>query len=661
MNNPLEDVLEKVGRVLSDRCGIRVICQGNRCCTDGKVIYLPALPDTVPPELMGAIRAFLDHEVGHIVGASDNELGGRFRKAHGEDAFSVLNALEDLRVEEVMRGIYAGCRVNLLAGYEFAVRLLSAQADSLQPIKQITTAIYSRGSGHDDLPFLDQGTYALCDEVDREIRASVKAKDTAEVTELAERVWSAIQKSAPEHRGRDKGMNRQTSKCSTEGAVSGPSPPQEEAASEPSRRKAPLGGGDAQEGKTPDPQHEDGAPTARQEGPPDPQNTPSEAQKVPSRQNVNEAPSVSVPSQKAPSGSGRSTGPQKVPSRHEGTSPDPSSFGSRSSAAGGAGSHGPMGDLAELIERGVAQYVAATHAYRAWTTEFDRIEVASCKRQHDHQAMLAGMMPYVGGVRQRLLQSLQAEANCRWFGDRESGCVDPKSLHRLTLETSSRVFRQKVRSRTKSTAATLLIDLSSSMRGQKLDLAMKTAIVFCEALERLAIPSSVIGFSTAESDLLKRVAEQMGVKESELVRQYRFVPLRHTVFKRFEEPWRKISGRFVTVHSQNLTPLGESLLFAAKGIAPRREERKIILALTDGKPVVGIDPEDVTFSHAKNAISRIEKTGIEVVLIGIMEPSVERLHRKSVIVRSIQELPGTVIRQLQSILMKGISHDTARS
>ena len=77
MINPLEDVLEKVGRVISDRYGIRVVCQGNRCCTDGKVIYLPALPDSVPPELMGAIRAFLDHEVGHIVGASDNELGGR--------------------------------------------------------------------------------------------------------------------------------------------------------------------------------------------------------------------------------------------------------------------------------------------------------------------------------------------------------------------------------------------------------------------------------------------------------------------------------------------------------------------------------------------------------------------------------------------------------
>ena len=320
-----------------------------------------------------------------------------------------------------------------------------------------------------------------------------------------------------------------------------------------------------------------------------------------------------------------------------------------------------MGDLAELIEQSVAQYAQATQAYRVWTTEFDRVEVAANRRQHDHQAMLAGVMPYVGGVRQRLLQSLQAETNCRWFGERERGSIDPKSLHRLALDTSNRVFRQRVRSRAKSTAATLLIDLSSSMRGQKLDLATKTAIVFCEALERLSIPSSVVGFSTADSDLLKRVAEQTGVKENELVRQYRFVPLRHTILKRFDEPWRKISGRFTNIHSQNLTPLGESLLFAARQTAGRREERRIIICLTDGKPVSGIDPEDVTFEHAREAIVRIERAGIEVVLIGIMEPSVERLHRKSVIVRNIQELPGTVIRQLQSILMKGVSHDTARA
>ncbi|HUW35485.1 MAG TPA: hypothetical protein VM223_28075 [Planctomycetota bacterium] len=609
MNESLESVLEKVGRVLSDRYGIRVVCKGNRCCTDGKVIYLPALPDEVPTELMGAIRAFLDHEVGHIVGNSDMALGGEFRRKHGDDAFSVLNALEDLRVEEVMRRAYAGCGINLRAGYEFATRLLAACAGGLEPVKHVTTALYSRGSGYDDLPFIDQRAYAVCDEVASEITSCVSARDTAEVAIVAERVWNAVRKHIASR------------------------------SQKPKARKP----GDPMQG----PGGNQQAPGRDRQSAPDGHGTDHE------QADGKAAGKTAPPAPDAGSGASQEPG-QGAPA--QGAAPAGLSVSSGTTG----GSHGPMAELPALIEQGIAAYAATSHAYRVWTTEFDVVQVAPNKRQHDHQAMLAGVMPYVGGVRQRLLQSLQAEANCRWFGDQEKGSVDPKSLHRLAMETSSRVFRQRVRSRTKSTAATLLIDLSSSMRGAKLELAMKTAIVFCEALERLAIPSSVIGFSTAESDLLKRVAEQSGTKESDLVRQYRFVPLRHTILKRFEEPWRKVSGRFTTIHSQNLTPLGESLLFAARDIAGRREERKVIMCLTDGKPVAGIDPEDVTFQHAKDAIVRIERARIEVILIGIMEPSVERLHRKNVIVRSLQELPGTVIRQLQSILMKGICHETTQ-
>ncbi|NGX27789.1 MAG: hypothetical protein K940chlam6_01727, partial [Chlamydiae bacterium] len=159
MNNPLENVLEKVGRVLADRYGIRVICRGNQCCTDGKTIYLPALPDEVPANLMGAIRAFLDHEVGHIVGKSDHDIAQSFHDRHGEDAFGVLNVLEDLRVERVMRELYAGCGINLRAGYEFAIERLSRVAMYPAPVRHVRTGIYSRGCKCDDASFLTPGAY----------------------------------------------------------------------------------------------------------------------------------------------------------------------------------------------------------------------------------------------------------------------------------------------------------------------------------------------------------------------------------------------------------------------------------------------------------------------------------------------------------------------
>lgn len=617
MNNPLENVLEKVGRVLSDRYGIRVICRGNRCCTDGKTIYLPSLPDEVPANLMGAIRAFLDHEVGHIVGKSDHDIARSFHEKHGEGAFGVLNVLEDLRVERVMRELYAGCGINLRAGYEYAVERLRKVAKDLTPLRQITTGMYSRGSKREDISFLSPEAYAVCDQVADEIQASVTAKNTAEVEELAERAWEVIKSHIHEvPQTPQEGQQEQE-----------PDPKGEESAGDNSRGSSEQAGDDESSQVSP-------------VGGPSQQETPSE-NKSP-KDACSQAQTASSGTQPAREASsqerGHSNGPANV-------------------STAKAGSHGPMGDLSELIEQGVADYSKATRAYRVWTTDHDRIHVAPSAAGRDHQAILAEVMPYVGGVRQRLLQSLQAERNCRWFGDQESGKVDPKSLHRLAMNTSPRVFRIKMKSRTKSTAVTLLVDLSHSMRGQKIQLASQTALIFCEALDKLGIPSSVIGFSTQNSNLSQRVAEATGVSEADLVRQYRFVPLVHTIFKRFEEPWRKVSGRFAAMTQQHLTPLGESLLFAARGIVSRSEERKIVMCLTDGKPVAGVEPEDITFQHAKGSIVRIEKAGIEVILIGIKEPSVSRLHHKHVVVNSLQQLPSTVIRQLQTLLIKGVQRE----
>jgi len=611
MTNPLETVLEKVGRVLSSRYGIRVVCKGNRCCTDGRTIYLPALPDEIPPGLMGAIRAFLDHEVGHIVGQSDFAIAKRFAEKHGQDAFGVLNVLEDLRIERVMRELYAGCGINLQAGYEYAVEKLREQSAMLDLFKQITTAMYSRGSCREDLDFIAPDAYSVCDEIHNEIAAAPGAKDTAEVEKLAERAWAVISRHLhPLASLQQQQQEGPQGSLNSAGRVRS-EPGSAEASSEPSTC------------------------ASQPDGQPPPGNR-------------------RIKSNKDPASDAQGTNTSGAASEAEGTNTD---TGKGQGGEGQNRSHGspagPMSDLAGLIEQGVALHAKTTNAYRVWTTEFDRVVVPRAGKA-DHRALLAEVMPYVGGVRQRLLQSLQAETSCRWFGEQERGRVDPKSLHRLSLHTSARVFRRKVRSRTKSTAVLLLVDMSSSMRGTKIELAAQTSLVFSESLDRLGIPSAVVGFSTRASDTVKSISCQSGIPEAELAKQFRFLPLEHTIFKRFDEPWRKVSGRFTAMTPQNLTPLGESLLFAARIIAGRSEERKIILCLTDGKPVVGFDPEAVTFQHAKDSIARIERAGIEVILIGIRESCVVHLHSKHVIVNSLQQLPGTVVRQLQRLLIQGI-------
>ena len=88
----LETALEKVSRIVSKQYGLRLVCEGDRCRTDGRTIYLPSLPDDVPEELLGAIRGWADHEAGHAI-YTNTRMATPFREQHGQQAFDILNVL----------------------------------------------------------------------------------------------------------------------------------------------------------------------------------------------------------------------------------------------------------------------------------------------------------------------------------------------------------------------------------------------------------------------------------------------------------------------------------------------------------------------------------------------------------------------------------------
>ena len=193
--NQLEPVLEKVGRVLADQYGIRVRCEGQRCCTDGNVIYLPSLPDDIPDELRDTIRGFLDHECGHVAAASSFPVGTVFRKKFGDEAFVLLNCMEDLRIEAFMRRRYPGSAVNLMNAYRYAIKAATEKATAgevMAPMKRIAFAIGTRGAKLPDLPFVDKDAYAVMDRIANEIRQAATAPNTKAVAKLAESAWAQV-------------------------------------------------------------------------------------------------------------------------------------------------------------------------------------------------------------------------------------------------------------------------------------------------------------------------------------------------------------------------------------------------------------------------------------------------------------------------------------
>lgn len=567
----LESALEKVARSLSEKFGITVVFQGDRCCTDGKTIYLPGLPDDLPKELRMVIRGWVDHESAHILFQSDMVLAERFQKAYGAAAFCVLNLLEDARIEAAATQRFPGSAFNLRMCYAEAARKAEKDAEQA-PLSFLRQFIFAVHTCINDMPYLEfvgKEVREITDGLAPLLRQARACADTGEVEAIALKVWERIRahveadKTSSQAGGNDRG------------------------------REQAAGGNPGA-----------GTPTPTGAGAP-----------------------------------GNATGGRKV---------DPSA-GSRDAAI----HQGIIGGMAADIAQSIGGYARANHSYRVWSTAYDRVAVARDRSNRSHGERMRDVMPLVSGVRQKLLQSLLAEPKARWLGDREQGAVDPRNLHRLALSDAARrdrIFRQRIRTKRLRTAVALLMDESNSMGGPKMRLAERTAMVFCEALARLDIPTCVIGFSTMKYTLELRAQRQTGMTVDELRSRFRLSPLNHTVYKRFDEPFAKISGRMEEMAPQSLTPLGESMLLAARQLAQRPEERKALFVMTDGKPIAGIVPESATFEHARRAIVRIEKAGIDVALVGIMEHGVTELHHRSVVVPSLDKLPRTVMNQLHAIL-----------
>ena len=85
-----------------------------------------------------------------------------------------------------------------------------------------------------------------------------------------------------------------------------------------------------------------------------------------------------------------------------------------------------------------------------------------------------------------------------------------------------------------------------------------------------------------------------------------------------------------------------ALWYAASSVLSTREERKVIMVLTDGQP----DDVDAT----KAIIKRIEATGIELVGVGICFDT-RHLFARSICINDVSELRSEMFRISRDLLL----------
>ena len=101
---------------------------------------------------------------------------------------------------------------------------------------------------------------------------------------------------------------------------------------------------------------------------------------------------------------------------------------------------------------------------------------------------------------------------------------------------------------------------------------------------------------------------------------------------------------------------GEAILWAYNRLTKRKEERKILMVISDGAPVddstLSTNTSDYLETNLKNVVKWIEnKTNIELLAIGIGH-DVTRYYNQAIKITDVQDLGDVMINQLTDLFVE---------
>lgn len=254
-----------------------------------------------------------------------------------------------------------------------------------------------------------------------------------------------------------------------------------------------------------------------------------------------------------------------------------------------------------------------------------------------------------GALKAHLERVLKADELTHWKREQERGEIDRAALARLAASRGYRTpFRVARHASGRDTVVTLLLDLSGSMAGRKIDLARLCAAALADALTQLAFDSEVLGYSSIEAPEMRTLYERKRAASADLRAYNRFIErLDLRVFKRFDS--RDLSG-LAAIECGHENPDGEALAWAAGRLAQRKARRRLLFVLSDGYPSTSDGDPAVLRTDLRARVQAVAEQGIELVAIGILDDAVEAFYPNAVVVRKLHELPATAFATLSRLL-----------
>jgi len=298
--------------------------------------------------------------------------------------------------------------------------------------------------------------------------------------------------------------------------------------------------------------------------------------------------------------------------------------------------------------------------YKVFTTEFDEIAKAEIledikethKLRKNLDQQLIAFQALITKLANKLQRQLLAKQNRAWEFDLEEGFLDSSKLTRIIMDPyNSLSFMKEKDLDFKDTIVTLLIDNSGSMRGRPITIAALCADILSRTLERCSVKVEVLGFTTKNWKGGK--SREAWTKSDKPKSPGRLNDLRHIIYKEADTHWRQAKNNIGLMLKEGLLKEnidGEAISWAFNRIKKRKEERKILMVISDGAPVddstLSVNSGDFLEKHLKKIVKFIEsKTDVEILAIGIGH-DVSRYYEKAIKITDVHELGDVMISQL---------------
>ena len=303
------------------------------------------------------------------------------------------------------------------------------------------------------------------------------------------------------------------------------------------------------------------------------------------------------------------------------------------------------------------------NAYRVFTSKFDEIakaesletadEISKLRKNLDQQ--LTSFQDLITKLANKLQRQLLAKQNRSWEFDLEEGLLDSSKLPRIITDPyNSLSFKREKDLDFKDTVVTLLIDNSGSMRGRPITIAAICADILSRTLERCSVKVEILGFTT--KNWKGGESREYWNKNGKIKNPGRLNDLRHIIYKSADTHWRQSKKNLGLMLKEGILKEnidGEAITWAYSRLKKRKEERKILMIISDGAPVddstLSVNSGDFLEKHLKKTVKLIEsKNDIEILAIGIGH-DVSRYYQKAIKISDVQELGDVMISELSGL------------